>query len=81
MRKRILTSLLTASAYALALALALAACGPKSGPAASLPPSGGASSCLSPSGSIPPQPAFPTVTRLNCCRAVRWRRTILPSLM
>jgi hypothetical protein len=59
MRKRILTSLLTASAYALALALALAACGPKSGPAASLPPSGGASSCLSPSGSIPPQPASP----------------------
>lgn len=59
MRKRILTSLLTALAYTLALALALAACGPKSGPAASLPPSGGASSCLSPSGSIPPQPASP----------------------
>lgn len=71
MRERILYRLLTALSYALTLALALAACGPKSGPAVSLPTSGGAFSCLSPSESVPPQPASPQELGADAAKAYR----------
>lgn len=70
MRNRILTSLLTASAYALALALTLAACGPQSIPSSS---SGNApaSAPLTSAGASEPSPAAPQDLGADAAKAYR----------
>lgn len=71
MKKRILSSLLTASAYALALALTLAACGPQSGPASSASGSAPISAPLTNAGASEPSPAAPQDLGADAAKAYR----------